>query len=273
MITMLDRPALEEPLLVAGWPGMGFVASKAVGYLVEQLAAAPLASVDIPDLHQLKGVSVACGMIEPIHVPRARVFSCRRPAGGGRDLVVFVGDEQPVAGKELLLSRSLVETGRELGCREVVTFAAMVTGTAHTEVPQVWGCSSSPAALERMRACGVQPLAEGQISGLNGVLAGVAAAQGLTAVCLLGEVPFYATQIPYYAASSRVLGVFARLYGVDIPFEKIDEMGLATRIEIDSYLKRAREEELLTKEEKESLGELRDPAGDSEDGGGEDQTN
>ena len=46
---------------------------------------------------------------------------------------------------------------------------------------------------------------EGQISGLNGVLLGIAAERGMSGGCLLGEIPSVFSQFPFPKASLEVL--------------------------------------------------------------------
>ena len=59
--------------------------------------------------------------------------------------------------------------------------------------------------LEEIGHADVQILKEGQISGLNGVMLATAAEAGMEAICLLGEMPFFAVGVLNPKASLRVL--------------------------------------------------------------------
>ncbi len=48
MITYLKQPRLNHPQLLVAWPGMGYVASKTVSYLVDTLEAERFAFIN-PD--------------------------------------------------------------------------------------------------------------------------------------------------------------------------------------------------------------------------------
>ncbi|MFC1593118.1 hypothetical protein ACFL4C_03800 [Candidatus Omnitrophota bacterium] len=48
-IKFLKRPRLDNPILIAAWPGMGDVALKSATYLVEILKAEPFACLKSSD--------------------------------------------------------------------------------------------------------------------------------------------------------------------------------------------------------------------------------
>jgi proteasome assembly chaperone (PAC2) family protein len=259
------HPNLVDPVLIAGWPGMGLVAYKSVSYLIENLKAKPLASFDIPDLYQIRGITVNSGMVDNIEIPKGAAFF-HNGNGSLRSLILFLGDEQPVAGKELIVSKELLEMARGLGCKEVFTFAAMVTGISHHAVPKVWGCTNRADALEKMKTQDILPMNEGQISGLNGLLVGVAAGMGMQACCLLGELPYYATQIAYYPASCAVLEKFQGLTGVTVDLDALRQQGKTTQIEIDTYIEHIKREALRKRDDTTQSEEVPEPPKSEDDG-------
>lgn len=259
------QPTLVDPVLIAGWPGMGLVAYKSVSYLIENLKADPLAHFDIPDLYQIRGITVNNGVMEKIEIPKGTAFF-HNGSGKARSLILFLGDEQPVAGKELIVSRELLDMARGLGCREVYTFAAMVTGISHHAVPKVWGCTNRSDTLEKMKSHDILPMNEGQISGLNGLLVGVAAGMGMKACCLLGELPYYATQIAYYPASCAVLEKFQMLTGVTVDLDSLRQQGKTTQIEIDTYIEHIKREALRKRDDSSPSEEAPEPPKSDDDG-------
>jgi len=67
---------------------------------------------------------------------------------------------------------------------------------------------------------------EGNITGLNGLLLGIARRRGLEAVCVMGEIPVYLQgfPFPYPKGSKSVLEVLASALGMWIDMELIDRM-------------------------------------------------
>ena len=67
---------------------------------------------------------------------------------------------------------------------------------------------------------------QGNITGLNGLLLGVAKRRGLEAICLMGEIPVYLQGLPlsYPKASKSVLEVLSRELEIEVNLDKLDEL-------------------------------------------------
>ena len=63
-----------------------------------------------------------------------------------------------------------------------------------------------------------------QISGLNGLLLGVAKEREIEGVCLLGEVPMHATRIPNPIAALAVLRALVKMLDIEIDLTELSEM-------------------------------------------------
>jgi hypothetical protein len=241
-VDRISKPKLNNPVLVAGWPGMGLVAFRAVSYMLEMLDHELLAEFNSPRVYPLKSVDVAEGVIEATRLPESRAYY-HRANGCGRDVVLFLGEEQPVAGNEWALSDEILGMARELGVNDVYTFAAMVTHIDHRTRPKVWGCVTNRENASQLERHDVHLMKEGQISGLNGLLLGVARHKGMNGTCLLGELPYYLTQISYPMASLAVLESFCRLEGVEMDLEELRHLSAATMTEIDTYFEQIKKDE------------------------------
>ena len=218
---MPETTTLDKPWLVAVWPGMGHVAASAGYYLMSKLGMHALAEFSAPELFDIEHVEVKNGMIHPARQPRSRLFAWRDPAGR-HDLIVFIGEAQPPHGR-YLFCRRLIEYAKELGVDRVFTFAAMATPMHPERHSRVFGAAADDAGVGELKRLEVELLEDGNISGLNGVLLGVAAEQGLRGTCLLGEMPHIFTQFPFPKASWAVLEVFAKISGIEIDFAELSE--------------------------------------------------
>ena len=101
----------------------------------------------------------------------------------------------------------------------VFSLAAYVTGSFVKE-PRVFGTATSAAVLPRLSTNGVQIMKEGGISGMNGVIVGMAKLHGMEGVSLLGETPGYLLDP---AASHSVLESLSKILGVRIDLTSIEE--------------------------------------------------
>lgn len=216
------EPRLEDPWLVAVWPGMGAVAHIAGTYLQQVLRAHPVAEIDSSTWFDLRSVRVQKGVMQPAEQPRSILRAWRNP-GDGRDLVVMVADQQPATGGFRYCEQLLRHARTELGIQRVVTFAALGTPIHPKEKPRVFAVATDRGVLADCERAKALPLEEGEIGGLNGVFLAAAAAQGVEGMCLLGEFPFFANAIPNPKSSSAVLRVFARIAGIPLDLSELDQ--------------------------------------------------
>jgi proteasome assembly chaperone (PAC2) family protein len=222
-----SEPKLHKPWLVAVWPGMGHVAVSAGYYLISKLDMHAIAEFSPRELFDMEHVEVKRGILKSGRLPRSRLFAWKDPRGE-RDLVVFIGEAQPPLGR-YMFCRRLIEFAKELGVERVLTFAAMATQMHPERSSRVFAAATDEATLADLKQQEVEVLKTGQISGLNGVLLGVAGEMGLSGGCLLGEMSHFFAQLPFPAAALAVLKVFSKMAHIEIDLaelsEQADEMG------------------------------------------------
>jgi len=218
---MPDELRLNNPWLVAVWPGMGHVAISAGYYLMAKLGMHLLAELSAQELFDVEHVEVKGGLIHTGRIPRSRFFVWNDPRGK-HDIVVFLGEAQPPRGK-YAFCLSLIEFARGLGVERVFTFAAMATQMHPKADSRVFGAATDEESLAELKRLELEVLEDGHIGGLNGVVLGVAADHGLRGACLLGEMPHIFTQFPFPKASLAVLEVFTTIADIEIDFTELSE--------------------------------------------------
>jgi hypothetical protein len=251
-INIVTEVELHEPVLMAAWPGMGHVALKAYVYLHEALRAKNLAFVEEPEFFRLPGINIQDGLVQSTMLPQSGFYYWRHP-GGSSDILFFVGDQQPVGGKEYQLAEALLTFAGSLGVKRVITAAAMPTAINHYQDSRVWVTATHEELLSELSPVCDRVLREGQISGMNGLLLGVAKQMGMEGFCFLGEIPFYTTEIENPKASKAVLNVLNKVLGLEISLHELEELANQTEKEIDHYLlelqQREQEEEKQTEDQ------------------------
>jgi proteasome assembly chaperone (PAC2) family protein len=243
-IRILNRIEPKEPLLVAAWPGMGNVAYGAAMYLKESLKASKFAEISPEDVFYRTGVQIKEGIVAIPELPKSEFFYYSNERGKN-DLIIFIGESQPVMEKEYGLAVRTVEVAKSFNAGEIITFAATPVNTTHHTEPGVWGVSTETDTLKKLPVLGVKIMQAGHIGGLNGLLLGVGKSAGIKGCCLLGEIPFYTAKIENPKASLAVLKVFMKYSGVHIDLSSLVQMAKFVEEEIDRVSK-------TTKEEKES---------------------
>jgi proteasome assembly chaperone (PAC2) family protein len=233
---MTEPLQLNHPWLVAVWPGMGHVALNAGVYLLAKLSMSVIAEYEASDLFDVEHVEVKEGIIQTGRRPRNRFFVWKDPRAR-HDLVVFLGEAQPPAGK-YRFCRQLIAYAGELGVERVFTFAAMATQMHPEHHSRVFGAATDSASLEELKRLELEILQDGHIGGLNGVLLGAAAESGLRGSCLLGEMPHLFSQLPFPKASLAILEVFTTITGIELDFGELAEQARVMEQQLGELLAR-----------------------------------
>ena len=103
------------------------------------------------------------------------------------NLLIFTGDSQAITVEgQHIVSEKIIKIGTELGVKKVFTLGAFITG-AMVKDPSVYGTATSPELLVELQVNDVKTMSEGAITGMNGLLFGLAKMCGLDSVGLYGE--------------------------------------------------------------------------------------
>jgi proteasome assembly chaperone (PAC2) family protein len=217
LVQLFKRPKLRSPYMVAAWPGMGGVAIIAANYLRQQLEAEEFGAIDSHHFFSPAQVLIKDYLIQTPELPDSKFYSW---AGAQEhDLVIFVGNSQAERGYEF--AHCVLDVAEEFQVGRIYTFAAFPLFIHHSRQPGVWGAATDPELIDYLKGYRVQLMENGTIGGLNGLLLGVAKERRIGGVCLLGEIPIYATQIVNPRASQAVLQVLMEM--LDIPIN-LDEL-------------------------------------------------
>ncbi len=216
---------LNNPWMVAVWPGIGQVAISAGYYLMAKLGTHVVAELPPEGLFDVDHVDVKQGLIRTGRLPRNRLFLWTDPRGQ-RDIVIFVGEAQPPMGK-YAFCRKIVRFAQDLGVERIFTFAAMASEMRPEDHSRVFGAAVDRESLSELQAMDLEIMEEGRIGGLNGILLGIAGESDLRGACLLGEMPQMFAQLPYPQASLAVLRAFSRLAGIQVDVSELAEQAAA----------------------------------------------
>ncbi len=269
-IVLRSRPEARNPVLVAGWPGIGNIGAIAVNVLMEELRAEEIGEIEPWDFFYPGRLVVRGGEVTDLEFPASRFFFAKAEHS---DLLFFSGDEQPSedggpyaqGDKAYRMANLVLDVAIDFGCRRVYTSGAAVAPIHHTSRPRVWAVPNSEALLDELRGYPNTVLmsdiasrrGQGSITGLNGLLLGVARKRGLEAVCVMGEIPVYlqGLPVPYPKGSKAVLEVLCTALGVSAGMEGIDAMVESSERDI------GRMYDLFPAEMREQLEKLREIAG------------
>lgn len=227
LVKLYEQPELNIPNMVAAWPGIGNVSTLVATYLERKLECVKLGVIEASHFFDPIGIMVKDNVVEAPQFPQNQFYYWKNKSGGN-DLIIFIGEDQP-ATKAYELANCVLDVGLSFGVNRVYTCAAALTRIHHTEQPNVWGVASNQKLIDDLKKYDLIQRGNLQIAGLNGLLLGVAKERDINAICLLGEVPMYATRIPNPIAALSVLGVLTKILGIEIDTIEMEQMAKETK--------------------------------------------
>jgi proteasome assembly chaperone (PAC2) family protein len=240
IIKITARPKLRAPNLIAAWPGIGNVAMILSNYLRSKLPFKDLGYLEPSSFFDPIGVLIKDNVVEAPTFPQSEFYYWKNE-GGDNDLILFIGDDQPVS-KGYDLANCILDVGERFGASRIYTCAAAMTRIHHTEPPKVWGVATSHLVANDLEKYNLQNANNLQIAGLNGLLLGVAKERDVDGICLLGEVPVYASRVPNPMAALAVLKVLAAILDITIDFAELAKMAVEAGERIKQVAAQAMEE-------------------------------
>ena len=240
LVKLRARPRLNSPNMLAAWPGVGDVAMIVATYLGRKLGFKELGVVEASHFFDPIGVLVKGNLVEAPQFPQSRFYYWKNK-GGGSDIVLFIGEDQPAA-KGYELANCVLDVGQRFQAKRVYTCAAAMTRIHHTEPPRVLGVATSQPAVEDLKKYGLIQAGNLQIAGLNGLLLGVAKERKIEGICLLGEVPVYATRVPNPMAALAVLKVLTKMLDIEIDMAELAQQAVEVAERMKQVAAQAMEE-------------------------------
>jgi proteasome assembly chaperone (PAC2) family protein len=213
--------------MLAAWPGVGNVAMIVATYLQRKLNFKELGEIEPSSFFDPVGIVVKDNVVEEPKFPQSKFYYWKNKSGEN-DLIIFIGEDQPAA-KGYELANCVLDVAERFKVPRIFTCAAAMTRIHHTESPGVLGVATSPSAAVVFKKYNLLNAGNLQIAGLNGLLLGVAKEREIDGICLLGEVPVYATRIQNPMAALAVLEVMTTMLGVEIDLDELAQLAVETK--------------------------------------------
>jgi uncharacterized protein (TIGR00162 family) len=237
MIRVHRQPELNNPVLLAAWPGIAGVALTAASYLNESLGAELFAEVEPLSHFDLNGAYIERNVIQTPRLPQSRFYYWKR-GEAGNDLIIFIGEAQPVS-HNYEFANKILEFAQSCGVDQVYTVAAALVPNL-AEKPRVWAAATDNELLKELESFGLVLRGNFYVAGMNGLLLAIAKERKMKGICLLGETPRYLGDIGNPMASKSVLEVLTRVMNVEVDMTEMENMVKQARQEIDEALRESR---------------------------------
>jgi len=227
-VQIFEKPVLNDPVLIEGLPGIGFVANIAALHLIQELKAklfGEIRSSSFQDFAITSGDGKARFPTNELYYHKARNDE-------ERDLIILYGNTQALTTfGQYELCGKVLDITQELGCHYIVTLGGLRRDEKTKEPPRLYCAASDPETLKEALDLGSE-IIEGQIYGIAGLLVGLCKLWNMRGFCLLAETPgFY----PDAAAARQVLNAINKVLHLRVDMNRLDTAAEATREILESF--------------------------------------
>jgi uncharacterized protein (TIGR00162 family) len=206
-VQVYEKPFLNDPVLIEGLPGIGFVANIMALHLIKELKAKLFAEIKSSAFQDL-AISTYNG---GTYFPTNQLYYAKGK-DREKDLIILYGNTQALTTVgQYELCGKILDLNEELGCEYILT----VGGLKKEEIvgkPDLYCTASDLETLQEGLALGAKVM-NGHIFGVAGLLIGLCKLRNMRGLCLLVET---SGLYPDVVATKEVLKALRRILHLKI---------------------------------------------------------
>jgi uncharacterized protein (TIGR00162 family) len=225
-IEIYEKPRINDPVLIEGLPGIGFIANIAALHLINELKAKKFANIVSSSFQDFAILTETGKAISPIN----ELYYVKREKGK-RDLIIWYGNTQALTTNgQYELCGKVLDIVQDLGCH----FAVSIGGLKRDEpvaAPSLYVAASTDYALKSALNVGAKIIV-GHIFGIAGLVVGLSKLREIDAFALLAD-----TQgiDPDTNATRATLEALDKILNFDIDLSDLDAAAAQTKKILESF--------------------------------------
>ncbi len=213
-VQVYEKPVLNDPVLIEGLPGIGFVANITALQIIKELKAKLFAQIQSSAFQDL---AMTTGKGET-YFPTNQ-FYYHKGKNGERDLIILYGNTQALTTVgQYELCGKILDISEELGCKYILTVGGLKKAEK-IETPELYCTASDKETLQEALNLGAK-IMKGHIFGVAGLLVGLCKLRNMKGLCLLAET---AGLYPDAVATREVLKAINTMLNLKIKLENLNE--------------------------------------------------
>jgi uncharacterized protein (TIGR00162 family) len=225
-IEITEKPRLNDPILIEGLPGIGFVANIAALSLITELKAKKFAEIVSASFQDFAILTETGSSRSPVN----ELYYVKRE-DGKRDLIIWYGNTQALTtpGQYELVGKVL-DIAQELGCRFVVSIGGFkkeeVKGT-----PGLYSAATDPATVKEALGLGTKIMV-GHIFGIAGILIGLSRLRRVKGFALLVDT---LGMYPDANATKVALVALGKFLSLQVDLSEVDAAADQTKKMLEAF--------------------------------------
>ena len=224
-IDISEKPQLNDPILIEGLPGIGFVANIASLHLIKELKAVKFAQIFSSSFQDFAITTETGGALSPVN----ELYYAKRK--NERDLIIWYGNTQALTtiGQYELVGKVL-DIVQELGCKFVISIGGFKKDEA-TPVPAIYSTATDLDTMQQTLDLGTKVMV-GHVFGIAGLSVGLAKIRDLKGFSLLVDTP---GMNPDVNAARYALLTLGKYLNLNIDLTNIETNGNEIKNMLESF--------------------------------------
>jgi len=225
-IELSEKPKLNDPILIEGLPGIGFVANIAVLHLISELKAKRFAEIVSASFQDFAVITEGGGARSPLN----ELYYHKRE-DGGRDLILWHGNTQALTTfGQYELCGKVLDIVQELGCRFVISIGGFKKDEVQ-QVPAMYSAATDQETLKEALDLGTKVMV-GHIFGIAGLLVGLGRLRNMEGFALLVDT---LGMYPDANAARYALTALGKYLNLNVDLSKLDAAADQTKKTLESF--------------------------------------
>ncbi len=246
----LSTPQLNQPILVQGLPGLGYVGKVAADFFIEKLKPKKIAELYSSYLLFPDGnLGINISEDGTYSLPKYEFYSYneRQP-----NVLFLTGDAQPSVTGQYEVASIVLDYVERFGCRNIFTMGGYGTRSGN-DVGAVYAVVGDQGLGERLKKLGAKIAKGGAVTGAAGVILGIGRQRGMECAGLLGATTGV---YPDLEAARAVIHMLTGLVNIPVELKDLDTEIEDMRKKMERF-RRTELEEVKEGEEKTEEGKDR----------------
>ena len=225
-IEIYEKPQLNNPVLIEGLPGIGFVANIAALHLINELKAKRFAEIVSSSFQDFAATTETGGARSPI----SELYYCKSK-DDNRDLIIWYGNTQALTtfGQYELVGKVL-DIAQELGCRFMISIGGYKKDEV-TPIPAIYSAATDQKTIKEALDLGTKVMV-GHIFGIAGLLIGLGRLRNLNGFAVLVDT---LGMYPDVKAARYALAIISKYLGLNVDLSRLDVTADRIKIELEAF--------------------------------------
>ena len=220
----------KNPTIIEGFPGFGLVGTITTEFLIEQLKAEKIGSINMKEAPPMVAIHDG-NLVRPMGIFYSKKYN-----------LVILHVMTNVAGLEWDISSEILALAKQLDAKEIISIEG-VGSPGLVDEPSAYYYSNRDAATKKFESGNVKKMKEGIVMGVTATLL-LQADHDYSISCIFAETP---SNLPDSKAAAKVVEVMDKYLGMNIDYKPLLKQAEKFEEKIKGFLKQS---QAMTSEQK-----------------------